>query len=323
MFRVCCHQLRKLRSVMTRQIRIGTRGSQLALWQTHWVQNRLQSHHPHTSFELVTIKTTGDKITDVPLAQVGGSALFVKELEQALTDQRIDIAVHSMKDMPSSTPDGLTIGAVPERENPLDVLISKNNTPFSALATGAKIGTSSLRRQSQLLSARSDLNMVPIRGNLDTRIRKLDTEDLDAIIVAAAGVKRLSFTDKITEYLDESLMLPAVGQGALCIEARADDPEVLALINPLDHLPTRTVVTAERAFLRKLGGSCQVPMAAYGKLEQDRLTLDGLVASVDGTKVLRNTVSGNAQSPEAIGDALSESLLGAGANKILDDIMKV
>ncbi len=306
---------------MARKIRIGTRGSQLALWQTHWVQSTLQDLHPAITFELITIKTTGDKITNVPLAQVGGSALFVKELEQALTDQRIDIAVHSMKDMPSSMPNGLSIGAVPERETPLDVLISKNGEPFSQLPTGAAIGTSSLRRQSQLLHARYDIKVIPIRGNLDTRIKKLSIENLDAIIVAAAGVKRLNFQDKITEYLDEALMLPAVGQGALCIEVRTDDQEVANLVKPMDHAPTRTVVTAERAFLRKLGGSCQVPMAAYGELDQNQLTLHGLVASVDGAQIIRDTAFGSAQAPETVGDALSETLLGAGADKILEQIL--
>ena len=322
MHRLHGHKLLELRSLMARKIRIGTRGSKLALWQTQWVLNALQALHPAIAFELITIKTKGDKITDVPLAQVGGSALFVKELEQALTDRRIDIAVHSMKDMPSAIPEGLIIGAVPEREIPLDVLISKHNTPFLQLAPGAAIGTSSLRRQSQLLHARGDIKIVPIRGNLDTRIQKLHSEPLDAIVVAAAGVKRLNLQDNITEYLDDALMLPAVGQGALCIEIRADDHQVASLVAPLDHAPTRTVVLAERAFLRKLGGSCQVPMAAYGKLNQAQLTLHGMVADINGTRVLRNTITGSAEQPEALGNKLSEIFLGAGADDILERIMK-
>ncbi len=306
---------------MAKQIRIGTRGSQLALWQTNWVKSSLKRLYPTIAFELVTIKTKGDKITDVPLAQVGGSALFVKELEQALVDDKIDIAVHSMKDMPSSLPEGLFIGAVPERETPLDVLISRNGTPFSELPEGASIGTSSLRRQAQLLNIRPDLKTIPIRGNLDTRIRKLETENLDAIIVAAAGVKRLNFQDRITEYLNNRLMLPAVGQGALCIEIRQSDSTVADLVKPLDHAPTHTVVIAERAFLRKLGGSCQVPMAAFGTLDQHQLTLQGLVAAIDGTRIIRDVMSGPMEAPESLGESLSDTLLKAGADKILSQIL--
>jgi hydroxymethylbilane synthase len=306
---------------MARRLKIGTRGSKLALWQANWVKRALETAFPDEAVELVIIKTRGDKITDVPLAQVGGSALFVKELEEALRDGRIDIAVHSMKDMPSAIAQGLRIGAVPKRETPRDILISRGKLTFDRLPQGAKIGTSSLRRQSQLLSARPDLTMVPLRGNLDTRIKKLDTEDLDAIVVAAAGVKRLDFDDRITEYLDDALMLPAVGQGALCIEIRKDDGEAARRTAPLDHPETHTAVRAERAFLRRLGGSCQVPMAALATLEKDVLTMDGLVASLDGTRIAKDRITGPAKDPEHLGDELAGRLIHQGADRILKDIL--
>jgi len=321
LWRMLRHQLWKLWPLMARTLKIGTRGSKLALWQANWVKNALEAAFPSGSVELVIIKTRGDKITDVPLAQVGGNALFVKELEQALQDGRIDIAVHSMKDMPSTIADGLCIGAVPERESPRDILISKGDLTFDRLPEGGRIGTSSLRRQAQLLAARPDLAMVPLRGNLDTRIKKLDTEDLDAIIVAAAGVKRLNFDDRITEYLDDSLMLPAVGQGALCIEIRNNDPEAAERTAPLDHATTHTAVRAERAFLRRLGGSCQVPMAAFGTLEKNVLTLDGLVASLDGTHIVKDRISGTTDNPEQIGEDLAGRLIARGAEKILKEIL--
>jgi hydroxymethylbilane synthase len=314
------HQLRELRSLMA-ALRIGTRGSALALWQAHWVKDALLRAHPDLSVELVVIKTKGDRIQDVPLAKIGGSALFVKEIESALSDGTVDLAVHSMKDMPSRLADGLSIGAIPERESPADVLISKNDLPFFGLPAGARIGTSSLRRGAQLLYARKDIEIVSLRGNLDTRIRKLDTEDLDAIVVAAAGVNRLNFKDRITEYLDDSILLPAVGQGALCLEIRQADEATAALVAVLDHAPTRAVVTAERSFLGQLGGTCQVPLAAHGKIEQTALTLTGLVAALDGEQVLRDQVTGPADQAEALGVTLSKRLVAMGADKILKDIL--
>jgi hydroxymethylbilane synthase len=314
------HQLRELRPLMA-ALRVGTRGSALALWQANWVKDALLRAHPDLSVELVVIKTKGDRIQDVPLAQIGSSALFVKEIESALADGTVDLAVHSMKDMPSRLADGLSIGAVPERESPADVLISKNDLPFSDLPPGARIGTSSLRRGAQLLHARKDIEIVSLRGNLDTRIRKLDTEDLDAIVVAAAGVKRLNFEDRITEYLADSMLLPAVGQGALCLEIRQADAATAALVSVLDHAPTRAVVTAERSFLGQLGGTCQVPLVAHGKIEQTQLTLTGLVAALDGEQVLRDQVSGPAEQAEALGVALSKRLVAMGADKILKDIL--
>lgn len=226
-----------------------------------------------------------------------------------------------MKDMPSRLADGLRIGAIPERESPADVLISKNGLHFFDLPAGARIGTSSLRRGAQLLHARKDIEIVSLRGNLDTRIRKLDTEDLDAIVVAAAGVKRLNFEGRITEYLAESILLPAVGQGALCLEIRQADEVTARLVSVLDHAPTRAVVTAERSFLGQLGGTCQVPLAAHGKIEENALTLTGLVAALDGAKVLRDQVTGPSEQAEALGVTLSKRLVAMGAEKILKDIL--
>ena len=305
---------------MEKIIKIGTRGSKLALWQANWVKSALTAGHPSLSVELVAIKTKGDKILDVPLAKVGGKGLFVKEIEDALLNGRIDLAVHSMKDMPAEIPDGLCIGAIPKRETPQDVLISREGLLLSQLKQNARIGTSSLRRTAQLLHARPDLVVLPLRGNLDTRLKKLETENLDAIILAAAGVKRLGLEHRITEYLDEKVMLPAVGQGALCIEIRENDPEVKSIIALLEHHQTRTVVLGERAFLNRLEGGCQVPIAAHGKIEKSAFTLCGLVASVDGTTVIRETLSGHKDSSEVIGVKLADRLAEMGAKTIMENL---
>jgi len=305
---------------MNKTIKIGTRGSKLALWQANWVKSALNAGHTSIAVELVPIKTRGDKILDVPLAKVGGKGLFVKEIEDALLNGRIDLAVHSMKDMPSEIPDGLCIGAIPEREIPQDVLISKKGLLLTGLMPGARIGTSSLRRSAQLLHARPDLVILPLRGNLDTRLKKLETENLDAIILAAAGVKRLGLENRITEYLDENVMLPAVGQGALCIEIRQNDPEIEPIIAALNHQETWTAVMGERAFLNRLEGGCQVPIAAHGKIEKDTFTLCGLVAAVDGTTVIKETLSGPEDSSESIGVNLADRLLSMGAKTLMENL---
>ena len=305
---------------MGKTLKIGTRGSKLALWQANWVKSALNTQHPSLSVELVIIKTKGDKILDVPLSKVGGKGLFVKEIEEALLDGRIDLAVHSMKDMPSEIPKGLCIGAIPERENPKDVLISKKGLRLSQLEPGARIGTSSLRRAAQLLHARPDLRVSSLRGNLDTRLKKLETENLDAIVLAAAGVKRLGLENKITEFLDENIMLPAVGQGALCIETRENDPEVAPMVAELDHRQTRTIVMGERAFLNRLEGGCQVPIAAHGKIDNALFTLCGLVATVDGKTLLKETVSGPEGSAETIGVELANHLVSMGAKTIMENL---
>jgi hydroxymethylbilane synthase len=302
-------------------IRIGTRGSPLAVWQAEWVRSRLLALHPQYKVELTKIRTTGDKILDVPLAKVGGKGLFVKEIEAALLEGRIDLAVHSMKDMPAEIPSGLCIGVVPERENPLDILIARNGHLFEDLPQGARIGSSSLRRGAQVRHIRPDISVHPLRGNLDTRIRKLDTEGLDAIVLAAAGVKRLGLEARITEYLPETIMLPAIGQGALAIEVREDDGATRELIAPMDHRDTRLAVESERAFLSRLEGGCQVPIAAHAKISEDEIELTGLVAEVDGSLLLRDTITGSVDKHEALGVELANQLLGQGARKILENIL--
>ncbi|MEA3427716.1 MAG: hydroxymethylbilane synthase [Thermodesulfobacteriota bacterium] len=306
--------------MMGEKIKIGTRGSKLALWQACWVQSAIYKKDPLLSVEIKIIKTKGDKILDVPLAMVGGKGLFVKEIEEALLDGRIDLAVHSMKDMPAEIPDGLCIGAIPQREVSQDVLISQNGLCFSELANKAGIGTSSLRRSAQLLHARPDITILPLRGNLDTRLKKLESGDMDAITVAAAGVKRLGFEHKITEYLDENIMLPAVGQGALCIETRENDSVIKPLIAALDHQQTRKVVLGERAFLCQLEGGCQIPIAAHGKIKNNIFTLTGLVATVDGATIIKDTMSGPEEDSERLGIKLAESLISMGAKTILENL---
>jgi len=315
-------QLRWLQSLakMNNPIRIGTRGSKLALWQANWVKSVLEKKFPSTPVALIIIKTQGDKILDVPLAKVGGKGLFVKEIEEALLAGRIDIAVHSMKDMPADIPRELCIGAVPERESPGDVFISRSGMEFKKLPAGSVIGTSSLRRSAQLLHARPDIVIQPMRGNLDTRLKKLESENFDALVLAAAGVKRLDLAHRITEYLDPAIMLPAIGQGALCIEIRKGDPTVGPMVASLDHAATRTVVAGERALLNRLEGGCQVPIAGHGRIAENRITLTGLVAEVDGTRVIRGEKSGPLDSVEAVGIELADTLLARGADKILEKL---
>ncbi len=305
---------------MADSIRIGTRGSKLALWQAQWVQKALADKYPRLSTELVIIKTKGDKILDVPLAKVGGKGLFVKEIEEALLDERIDLAVHSMKDMPADIPPGLTIGAVPAREAPQDVLISRNNRKLKELPDGAKIGTSSLRRAAQIRHIRPQVTIANLRGNLDTRIRKLDDGQYDAIVLAAAGVKRLGYDARISQILPTDLMLPAVGQGALCVENRSNDPRIEPIVKSLDHHVTHTAVTAERAFLHRLEGGCQVPIAAHAVLTDMHVHLTGLVAEIDGSTLIKETLAGSNKDAAGIGIALAQKLLELGAGSILEEL---
>ena len=305
---------------MKGSIKIGTRASKLALWQADWVKSALTEAYPNQPIELVTIKTKGDKILDVPLAKVGGKGLFVKEIEQALLDGWIDIAVHSMKDMPAKIPDGLCIGAIPAREDPADVLISKNGIYFSKLKQGSTIGTSSLRRGAQIRNRRPDIIIVPLRGNVETRMRKLQTENMEAVVLAAAGIKRLNLAHRITEHLNFDVLLPAVGQGALSIEIRQNDPYIQPMINSLDDPHTRAIVMGERAFLNYLGGSCQVPIAGHGEIHRNTFNLTGLVADLNGSRILKATLTGSADATETIGIRLAQQLLDQGADKILEKL---
>lgn len=299
---------------------LGTRGSRLAVWQAEWVQARLAEVAPHVTVTLQRIKTTGDKVLDTPLAAIGGKGLFVKEIEEALLRGEIDLAVHSMKDVPTVLPAGLELLCIPEREDPRDALISRDGRSFDQLAMGARVGTASLRRQAQLLHRRPDLRVEVLRGNLDTRLRRVHDGRFDAIIVAAAGLRRMGWAHEVTEYLAPEISLPAIGQGALGIEGRVDDTFVAGLLARLEDPPTRVTVLAERAVLARLEGGCQVPIAAHATLKGDRLVLEGLIASVDGSRLIRDRVDGPAGEARALGRQLAERLLDQGGDRILDDI---
>ncbi len=296
---------------------LGTRGSRLALWQANHVKTLLERAYA-IEVRLETIHTTGDKITDVPLAVAGGTkALFTKEIEEALLARRIDLAVHSLKDLPVELPPGLVIGAVPVREDARDALISRHGQPLAALPAGARVGTSSLRRQLQLRLQRKDLVIEPLRGNLDTRLRKLDEGQYDAIVVALAGLKRLGWADRATQILSAEEMVPAIGQGALAIEVRSEDRELQAALDGLRDLEAESCVQAERAFLRRLGGGCQVPLAAHATVKQERLRLVGVVVSLDAARAVRSAEEGSEDEAEAIGVRLAERLLNDGGREIL------
>lgn len=301
-------------------LRLGTRGSPLAMCQAGLVAEALGKQSPGLEVRFIPIKTSGDKLLDSPLAQAGGKGLFVKEIEEALLDSRIDLAVHSMKDLPAELPPGLRVGAVMRREDPCDALIARNGLRFAELPAGARIGTSSLRRQVQLLHHRPDLQIVPLRGNVETRLKKLDTLNLDAVVLAVAGLIRLGLQHRITERLHPELSLPAIGQGALAIEIREDDPRVSPIVGSIDHRETRLATAAERAFLRRLGGSCVTPVAAFGQIEGDSLVLTGMVASLDGKRMVKEVLRGEASTPDTVGQALAEALLAAGADEILREI---
>ena len=303
-----------------RRLRIGTRGSALALWQAEWVKSQLLGGQQELIVELVVIKTTGDKILDVPLAMVGGKGLFVKEIEEALLDGRADLAVHSVKDMPAELPEGLHLAAMPPREDPRDALISKNGAGLDKLPHGARVGTSSLRRAAQLLHLRPDLRIETLRGNVDTRLRKLKTEGLDAIVLAAAGLKRMELSRVISEYLEPERILPAVGQGALGIETRIADVFTNEIVASLIHQQTVITVRAERAFLKRLEGGCQVPIGAYATMEGETLILTGMVADLKGVRLIRKEMRGDARQPEVVGESLAEVVLEAGGREILAEI---
>lgn len=300
-------------------MKLGTRGSALALWQANWTRTALERRWPRLTVELVPIKTTGDKILDVPLAKIGGKGLFTKELDEALLDGRIDLAVHSMKDVPFQLPDGIDFAAIPEREDPRDAFVS-NGLRLKDLPKQAKVGTSSLRRQVQLRHRFPSLDLVTLRGNVDTRLRKLDAREFDAIILAAAGLKRLGHADRVTEFLEDDIMVSAVGQGALGIVCRSGDEETRRLLAVLDHAPTRIAVTAERGLLRALGGSCQVPIGGKARIEANAIVIKGLVASLDGKTVISEELRGAMDDPAALGMELGRKLREKGAAEILAEI---
>jgi len=305
-----------------REIIIGSRGSKLALWQSEWVKARLEALDPGVKVRIEIFKTQGDVRLDVPLSVIGGQGAFTKELEVALLDRRVDVAVHSLKDLPTITPEGLSITATPEREDPRDALVLRagsavQTNSLKGLAAGAVVGTSSLRRIAQLKHLRPDVRIKDLRGNVDTRLRKLDEGEYDALILASAGLRRLGFGARISAAIAQEEMLSAVGQGSLGVETRADDTETNALVSRLDDPRTRAAVLAERALLRALGGGCQVPIAAHAQVEGGGLKLDGLVATLDGSQVLRESHDGDAADAARIGEELAARLLERGAGELL------
>lgn len=304
---------------MSTPFRIGTRASALALWQANWVKSQLENTWPGLVVELVKIKTTGDKILNVPLSEVGGKGLFTKEIDEALLQERVDAAVHSMKDIPFQLPHGIQFGAIPEREDPRDALISKGRQ-LDDLPPAARIGTSSLRRQVQLRHRFPSIRITTLRGNVDTRLRKLADGEFDGIILAMAGLKRLGHESVVTQILSEDFMLPAVGQGALGIACREQDASTRERLASLDHEPSRLAVTAERGLLAALEGSCKVPIAGHARLENGQIVLKGLVANLNGTVMLTDEVAGPAAKARELGLALGQELIRRGAGKILGEI---
>ena len=307
----------------TSQLRIGSRATELALWQTNWVKRELEQRFPHLRIEIVTIKTTGDRILDAPLSKIGDKGLFIKEIEIALLEDRIDLAVHSLKDVPTSVPEGLALGAVTRREDVQDVFMShphKMHKTFDELPDGATVATGSLRRKCQLLHLRPDIQIADIRGNLNTRFKKLEESDWDGMILAKAGMVRLGWAEKITEVLSTDRMLPAVGQGALAIEIRAVDKQIRRIVRVLNHEATEQSTGGERALLQRLEGGCQVPIGTYGRIEKDEFFLDAIVGTLDGKKTVRGKIHGAPEQAEALGRKLGDTLLAGGADEILETI---
>jgi len=304
----------------TTKVRIATRKSALALWQAEYVKARLEHFHPQVTVELVPMTTKGDIILDTPLAKVGGKGLFVKELEVAMLENRADIAVHSMKDVPVDFPPGLGLEVICPREDPRDAFVSNKYNKLEELPQGAIVGTSSLRRQCQLKEMRPDLDIRDLRGNVNTRLRKLDDGEYDAIILASAGLLRLEMSERISDYIEPEVMLPANGQGAVGIECRTDDEDIKALLAPLEDLATRQRVLAERAMNKTLEGGCQVPIGSYAVIQGDQLHLRGLVGAVDGSEIIRSEITGSLDQGEALGQQLAQTLLSQGAADILKQV---
>lgn len=306
---------------MKTNLKIGTRQSLLALWQSNHIASLLRQQYPDCEVTLKKIVTKGDRILDVPLAQIGGKGLFTKEIETELLDGTVDLAVHSLKDMPTVLPEGLCLTAITTRANVGDAFVSNKYNSFAELPEGAVLGTSSLRRKAQLLAVRPDLKIVDLRGNVDTRLRKLDEGQMDAIILAAAGLERLGHKDRIKEVIPADICLPAVGQGALAIECRTDNEEVRQMLEFLNNLPTKQATDAERAFLGLIEGGCQVPIGVHAEVENDIITINAIIASLDGTTILRDTISGSAQDAETLGKQLGNKMLAEGGKQILASIL--
>ena len=307
---------------MKQNVVIGTRGSKLALWQAEHIAGRIRARYPEIEVTLKKIVTTGDKILDVPLAKIGGKGLFTKELENAMLNGEIDLAVHSLKDMPTELPEGLMLAAITTRADASDAFVSLRYKSLDALPQGAKVGTSSLRRRAQILKYRPDLQTIDLRGNLDTRIKKLENQEMDAIILATAGLKRLGLEQYITQILPIEICLPAVGQGALAIETRQADAEVLSVLEFLNDSETIAAVTAERAYLREVQGGCQVPVGVHGEVNGDQLLLEATILKIDGTREVREQICGCCSEAEELGIKLAQKMLAAGGKEILDELIE-
>ena len=307
---------------MKQNVVIGTRGSKLALWQAEHIAGRIRARYPEIEVTLKKIVTTGDKILDVPLAKIGGKGLFTKELENAMLSGEIDLAVHSLKDMPTELPEGLMLAAITDRADASDAFVSLRYKSLDALPQGAKVGTSSLRRRAQILKYRPDLQTIDLRGNLDTRIKKLENQEMDAIILATAGLKRLGLEQYITQILPIEICLPAVGQGALAIETRQADAEVLSVLEFLNDSETIAAVTAERAYLREVQGGCQVPVGVHGEVNGDQLLLEATILKIDGTREVREQICGCCSEAEELGIKLAQKMLAAGGKEILDELIE-
>ena len=299
-------------------LKIGTRGSKLALTQTNFVAEKIKKIMSETNIEICVIKTSGDIMQDVSLLTIGGQGVFVKELEDALLSKKIDLAVHSMKDVPGETPDELMFAAILPREDMRDILVSRDNIKMESMPKGAKIGTGSQRRGAQIKAILPDVNIVPLRGNIETRLKKIETENLTGVILAAAGMKRMGLAEKITQFLPVEMMLPAVGQGALGLQIRKTDIELAKTFAALNDATTAAEVTAERSFLRSLGGGCRLPIAALGKLEGQRLSLEGMLAAPDGSAMIREKIQGVREDAETLGERLASIILEKGGKKLLD-----
>ncbi|MGD9486475.1 MAG: hydroxymethylbilane synthase [Calditrichaceae bacterium] len=306
---------------MSKKVRIGTRDSELALWQTHWVRKKLKELNPAITIEIIEVKTIGDKILDTPLSKIGDKGLFTKEIDRALLDNEIDLAVHSMKDVPTTIPEELTIAAITGRWHANDILISRDNLTIDTLPEGASIATGSLRRKAQLLNYRKDFRIIDLRGNLNTRFRKFDEADWDGMVLAQAGVERLGWQDRISERISLNILLPAVGQGSFAIICRENDRDTKNLLKPLHDDHSAAGIRAERALLHKLEGGCQVPIGAYGEIVQNRLRLKACVSSLDGQTLIEDMAEGAINLPEELGISVAEKLISMGGKEILDRII--
>ncbi|MER3445754.1 MAG: hydroxymethylbilane synthase [Candidatus Dadabacteria bacterium] len=304
---------------MRQTLRIGSRGSRLALWQAGFIRSLVESKFPGIEIEIHQIQTIGDKVLNVPLSKIGGKGAFVKEIEETLLRCEIDLAVHSMKDVPTSLPEGLVIGAVAERHDPRDALVSKAGIKFDHLPKGARVGTSSLRRQAQILHIRPDIQVFSLRGNVDTRLRKLKTQGLDSIVLALAGLERLGFRDEITECFPVDVLVPAPGQGAVAVECRADDKEVIGILSQINHEDSRIAVFSERAFLEGFGGSCEVPVGCHASVLDNRIRIIGLIASPDGREVVREEIEESVQNYRSAGQELARKIIYKGGSRILSN----